>query len=166
MTPFAPPQNLDAEQEILGTILVFYRPELVHIAQAAGLLREDFYRRDHQIVYRAILALHRDGSHVDILTVGRFLLTQRDAEGVTFLEHIGGVARLEFLSAFGVGHGFKERAAIVHEDGRWRRWLYALYDAQEHAHDRDSAAFWAAIESIRADAMPEPLRVIEGGKAA
>jgi hypothetical protein len=34
MSNVAPPQNLEAEQELLGTLLVFYKPQLVHLAQA------------------------------------------------------------------------------------------------------------------------------------
>ena len=168
-----PPQNLDAEREILGTLLLHYTPQAIHIIQATGLVREDFYRRQHEIIYRAILQLHARGSHVDHLTVARFLEGQRDENKTTFLHHAGGKSGLELLTMYAVAHGLKERAMIVHEDGRWRRWLNALYEAQEHVHDRDGEAFWAAIESIRPDVLPEavegqpgPLRVIDGEKAA
>jgi replicative DNA helicase len=40
----APPQNLEAEREVIGTLLVFYKPQLIHVAQAAGLIPRDFYR--------------------------------------------------------------------------------------------------------------------------
>ena len=135
--PAAPPQNLDAEQEILGTILAFYQPGLVHVAQAAGLKRGDWYRHDHEIVYRAILVLH-----------GR------------------GQARLELLSSFAVVNGYRERCRIVAEDAAWRQWLLALYEAQECVHCRDDAGFWDAVGRLRKDVPAgTELRVVRGSAA-
>jgi replicative DNA helicase len=164
MTPPAP-QSLEAERELIGTLLCFYRPQLVHIAQATGLTSRDFYYDAHAIVYRAILRLHATEQHVDTLTVTRFLAAQPHETG-SWLAVIGGAAQVEFLASFHVTHGFKERAAIVHEDGRWRRWLSALREAQESVHDRNSKRFWAAIARVREDVLPGELRVIEGGERA
>jgi replicative DNA helicase len=166
MSNVAPPQNLEAEQELLGTLLVFYKPALVHLAQSAGLTPNDFYRRSHEAVYRAVLRLHARAEHVDILTVTRFLQGQPHEQSGSWLENIGGAAEVELLACFHVTHGFRERAAIVHEDGRWRRWLRALYEAQESVHDRDPQRFWEAIGRVKDDVVPEPLRAIDGGKAA
>jgi replicative DNA helicase len=165
MTPPAP-QSLEAERELIGTLLVYYRPQLVHIAQAAGLLTQDFYWHVHETIYRAVLQLHGRGEHVDTLTVGRFLAAQPHETDGSWLEHIGGMVQLEFLACFHVTHGFKERAAIVHEDGRWRRYLSAMYDGIESIHDRDTERFWDAIGRVRADILPGELRVIDGKKAA
>lgn len=166
MSPSAPPQNLEAEREVIGTLLVFYKPQLVHIAQAAGLIPKDFYRVTHEIVYRSILRLHSEGSHVDTVTVGRFLATQPHPPTGTWLEHIGGMAQVEFLACFSVVNGFRERCAILHEDGHWRRWLMALYEAQESVHDRDRERFWEAISRVREDVLPGELRLLDGGEKA
>lgn len=162
----APPQNLEAERELLGTLLTFYKPQLVHVAQAAGLTPADFYRHTHETVYRAILRLHGEGAHVDTLTIGRFLSTQPHEHDGSWLEHIGGQAQVEYLACFHAVNGFRERAAIIHEDGRWRRWLRALYDAQESVHVRDSERFWEAIGRVRDDVLPGELRVIDGTREA
>ena len=34
-----------------------------------GLRPEDFYRERHRTIYEAMLALHRDGEPIDVLTV-------------------------------------------------------------------------------------------------
>jgi replicative DNA helicase len=163
----APPQNLEAEREVIGTLLVFYKPQLIHVAQAAGLIPRDFYRTTHEAVYRAVLNLHARGEHVDTLTVTRFLATQPHEQAGTWLEHIGGTVQVEFLAYHTVAYGFRERCAIVHEDGKWRRYLRALYDAQESIYDRDSERFWEAIARVKDDVLAEaPLRAIEGGRAA
>jgi replicative DNA helicase len=166
MSNVAPPQNLEAEQELLGTLLVFYKPQLVHLAQSAGLVPGDFYRRSHEAVYRAVLKLHARAEHVDILTVTRFLQAQPHEQSGSWLENIGGAAQVELLACFHVTHGFRERAAIVHTDGQWRRWLRDLYEAQDSIHLRDSERFWAAVGRIREDIVPGELRVIDGKKAA
>lgn len=162
----APPCNLTAERELVGTLLVFYQPQLVHLAQAAGLVPGDFYWTHHEAIYRAVLRMHAGGEHVDTLTVTRFLLSQPHPVSGSWLKQVGGAAQVEFLAAFTVGHGFRERAAIVHADGQWRRWLRDLYEAQDSIHLRDSERFWAAVGRIREDIVPGELRVIDGKKAA
>jgi replicative DNA helicase len=158
--PLAPPQNLEAERELLGSLLAYYRPDLL-AATDATVIAEDFYRQAHGIVYRAIRAVGRQGDHVDGLTVGRFLECQRDPAGATYLERVGGQALIEFLVAHAVPHGVAERARIVHEDGEWRRRLRRLYEAQAACHARDERAYQAAL----ADESPR-LRVIPGGQEA
>jgi len=162
----APPQNLEAERELLGTLLALYTPQLVHIAQAAGLTPQDFYWQHHEAVWRAILRLHARGEHVDTLTVTRFLQAQRHEQAGTWLEHIGGRTQIEFLACFHVVSGFKERCQVVHDDGRWRRWLRALYEAQECIDRRDEAGFWDAVGRVREDVLGSELRVIDGRKEA
>jgi replicative DNA helicase len=157
-----PPMNIEVEREVIGTLLAYYTPQLVHKAQAAGLIREDFYRRDHQIIYRAILHLHAEGGDVDHVTVAKFLRERRDEHGQTWLSHAGG--NVELLTLYAVVNGFRERCAIVHEDGCWRRWLSALTEAFEHAEDRDETRFWEAVRSIRPDVMPS-LHVVKDDAA-
>lgn len=166
MTPLAPPQNREAERELLGTLLVFYKPQLVHVAQAAGLTPQDFYWHRHEAVYRAVLNLHAQAVHVDTLTVTRFLRAQPHEQAGSWLEHIGGGAQVEFLACFHIVNGFRERAVIVHEDGRWRRWLRAMYEALDCIDRRDEDAFWDAVGRVREDVLGSELRVIQGRKDA
>jgi replicative DNA helicase len=65
-----PPQNLDAEESILGGILL--DPEA--ISRVAGLIHpETFYLSAHQEIYRAALALHTQGSPTDLMCVTAWL---------------------------------------------------------------------------------------------
>lgn len=161
--PMAPPQNIEAEQRVLGTLLAYYKPELVVTVQAAGVKWSDFYRESHRVVYRAILKMNYGREWVDTLTVARFLECQPHPEFGSWLEAIGGQARLEELVCSAQVNGLRECARIVAEDGKFRRWLGAMFDGLEALHARDEAGFWAAMASIREDVLPEPLRVIEGG---
>src|SRR4029077_8032723 len=64
----APPHNLDAEQSVLGAILLSDR-SLYALVIEEGLRPEDFYRERHGAIYEAMLALYNDSEPVDVLTV-------------------------------------------------------------------------------------------------
>jgi replicative DNA helicase len=69
-----PPQNLEAEQGVLGSILL--DNDVLH--DIVGALKvEDFYRDSHQILYRAIRDLYDLGKAVDAITLADEL-TRRD----------------------------------------------------------------------------------------
>src|SRR5687768_13887253 len=111
--PFAPPQNIDAEDRVLGSLICFYTPALVHVVQAAGLKWVDFYRENNRVVYRAILRMHKAGDHVDTLTLSRFLECQRHEQHGSWLDLIGGPAYVEYLAAFGQVNGLREVSRMV-----------------------------------------------------
>jgi replicative DNA helicase len=64
-----PPQNIEAEQAVLGGLLLAPEtlPEVKDIIQPG-----DFYRRDHKLIYEAILELDEKGKARDSLTVGEW----------------------------------------------------------------------------------------------
>ncbi len=61
-----PPQNIEAEQSVLGSLLI--DPDAI-IKIGSFLQPEDFYREAHQLVYRAILRLHERRLPADFITV-------------------------------------------------------------------------------------------------
>jgi replicative DNA helicase len=80
-----PPQNIDAEEAILGGILL--DPEA--ITRVADLIRpEGFYISAHQEIYRAALALQAQGRATDLMSVTAWL---RDRG---LLDKIGGQSKL------------------------------------------------------------------------
>ncbi len=83
-----PPHSLDAEQAVLGALLM--DPEAVH--RVVTFLRpDDFYHPGHSTIYQAILQLIDEGKPVDLLTVTEHLRL----EGA--LERIGGAAYVASL---------------------------------------------------------------------
>src|ERR1700723_4707488 len=64
----APPHNLEAEQSVLGAILLSER-SLYALVIEEGLRAEDFYRERHGAIYEAMLALLNASEPVDVLTV-------------------------------------------------------------------------------------------------
>ncbi len=83
-----PPQNIEAEEAILGGILL--DPEA--ISRVAELLQpESFALKSHQIIYRATLTLHFQGKPTDLMTVTTWLADQN------LLEQVGGQLKLTQL---------------------------------------------------------------------
>jgi replicative DNA helicase len=63
-----PPQNLDAEESVLGAMML--SPLAIGaVTESSNLSAADFYRESHGHVYKAILALYAKGEPVDAITV-------------------------------------------------------------------------------------------------
>jgi replicative DNA helicase len=87
--PNAPPQNLDAEESVLGAMLL--SPGAI-AAVGEILSAGDFYREGHGIIYRTAIALYSRGEPVDWVTVVDELEKRDD------LEAVGGKARVAELA--------------------------------------------------------------------
>ena len=84
-----PPSSIEAERAVLGGLML----------DASGWDRvvdrvreEDFYRRDHQLVFRAIAALIDANQPCDVLTVSEWLDAHGDAKVEGGLAHVGELA--------------------------------------------------------------------------
>src|SRR5215207_3848538 len=89
-SPHVPPQNLDAEESVLGAMLL--SPGAIG-AVTEILSATDFYRENHGLVFRACLALYQQGEPVDAIT----LVDSLEERGE--LEQVGGRARIHELAA-------------------------------------------------------------------
>src|SRR5947199_10004691 len=83
-----PPQNLEAEESVLGAMMIS--------PGAIGAVSEivdasDFYRESHAKVYRAAIALYAKGEPVDAITLTDMLEERGE------LEDVGGRVRLHEL---------------------------------------------------------------------
>ena len=113
----APPHNLDAEQSVLGAILLSDR-SLYALVIEEGLRPEDFYRERHATIYEAMLALYNESEPVDVLTV-----TDRLRQ-MGMLEGVGGQASIDELTGVVPAAGHARRyAQIVRENALLRRLL-------------------------------------------
>ncbi len=84
-----PPQNIEAEQAVLGAMLI----EREAISKVAELLRpEDCYREAHRLIYNAMLELFNKNDAVDMVTVIEFLRKEDK------LEAAGGIAYVTSLA--------------------------------------------------------------------
>ena len=59
-----PPQNIEAEQSVLGAMLI----EKEAIPKVMEILRDtDFYREAHRVIFNAMLELYNKNEAVDIM---------------------------------------------------------------------------------------------------
>ena len=84
-----PPHSLEAEQSLLGGLMLDPAAwdKVADVIQA-----DDFYRRDHQLIYAAIGSLAEDSNPCDAVTLSEFL----DNRGE--LSQAGGLAYLATLA--------------------------------------------------------------------
>lgn len=108
-----PPQNLEAEQAVLGAILL----EAEALITAMEHLRaEDFYSVAHQRIFDAVVELNDDNKPLDLVT----LMSRLQDRGE--LEEIGGVSYLAKLSgAVPTAANVEYYAQIVAEKAMLRR---------------------------------------------
>ena len=84
-----PPQNLEAEQCVLGSILL-QQGALVKVLEF--LIADDFYRDAHKTIFKSMVALFEKNEPQDIITVTNILKDRND------LDEIGGPAYLSTLT--------------------------------------------------------------------
>lgn len=115
-----PPHSIEAEQSVLGGLML----DNATWDQIADLLTEDdFYRRDHRLIYRAISELGEIGTPFDVITLSEWL-GNRD-----LLDDAGGLAYLGTLvkntpSAANI----KAYASIVRERSVMRQLIHVGTD--------------------------------------
>jgi replicative DNA helicase len=84
-----PPHSVEAEQAVLGGVFL---DKEAWDKVAERIREEDFYRRDHRIIFRAISQLSNEGQPYDIVTVAEWL------ENHQLLDESGGMRNLAALA--------------------------------------------------------------------
>ena len=127
-----PPQNLEAEQSVLGAVLLS-DTALPALIIDERLQPEDFYREAHGLIFQAMLDLHTVGEPVDALTLVEHL------KQAGLLENVGGRAAIDLLagSVPAVGN-VRQYARIVRENAMLRRLLRASYEIQARVHSHEA----------------------------
>lgn len=83
------PQNIDAEQSVLGAMLL----DKDAITKVADILSsDDFYRESHKVIFSAMLEIYSKNESVDMITVTDVL--RRDGK----LSDVGGIAYITSLA--------------------------------------------------------------------
>ena len=108
-----PPQNIEAEQAVLGAMLI--DKEAVTIV-ADKLQAEDFYREAHKVIYKAMIELHNKQQPIDFLTVRETLKKMGKFDDVGGIEYLTMLANL-VPTAANVGY----HADIVEEKSTLRQ---------------------------------------------
>ncbi len=145
-----PPFSEEAEQAVLGAALV--DKEAVGLA-AEKIEYTDFYRREHQLIYRAMCLLYENDQAIDPITVADLLERsaekfldkgeQKKLQGANLLEVVGGIDFLIDLSGMmGTAANVLYHADIVHEKAMLRSLITVsnniAAEAQEAADEAEN----------------------------
>ena len=111
-----PPQNIEAEQAVLGAMLI----ERDAINKVVEKIKEtDFYREDHKLLFRTMVNLFSKGNAVDIVTIVDDL--RREGK----LDAAGGIAYIGMLNGIvPTAANVKYHADIVEEKSLLRSLIY------------------------------------------
>jgi len=85
-----PPHSIEAEQSVLGALLLD-AGAWDKIADVVG--QNDFYRREHQLIFEHIVRLSERAKPVDVITVAESLESSARLEAAGGLVYLGGLAQ-------------------------------------------------------------------------
>jgi len=129
-----PPHNLEAEQSVLGAILLA-DTTLYGLVINEGLKPEQFYREQHATIYRAMLRLYEESREIDALTVTEELKQSGE------LEQVGGPAMVDALAGAAPAAGnVREYARIVQSNALLRRLLATTQQIQANVWNHEAPA--------------------------
>ena len=104
-----PPQNQEAEQAVLGSLLLD-KEAIYKIADT--LQTRDFYYRNHQIIYEAIIYLYENREPIDLINLSNRL------KALNLLNEIGGTSYLTSLvNSISTPAHITSHSKIVHKNG-------------------------------------------------
>ncbi|MEK7665572.1 MAG: replicative DNA helicase [Patescibacteria group bacterium] len=124
-----PPQNLEAEQSLLGCLLI--DPEaLIKIADL--LHADDFYKDAHRIMFEAVMDLYAKHEPIDLLSLGNRL------EEKNQLQSIGGRSAIaELTNTIATAGNVVHYAKIIQKKATLRRLLSAASKIAELGYNEE-----------------------------
>lgn len=147
-----PPQNIEAEQAVLGAI--FLEPDALMLASEI-LVPEDFYRSSHQKIFQSMLRLSEKGEPVDLVTV------TKDLADAKILEEVGGVSYLSDLAgSVPTAANIEYYAKIVEEKSILRRLIRTATAIAQEGYNREDD-----VETLLTEAEKSIMEVAQRRKA-
>lgn len=124
-----PPQNIEAEESVLGALMI----DKDAVMKVADILRPvDFYKPAHEKIFQAVLKLHEKNQPVDVLSVTN-VLKENDA-----LQDIGGSSYLtQLIDSVPTASHVDHYAKIVKEKKILRDLINASAEITEKAFNPD-----------------------------
>lgn len=81
------PKNIEAEEAVLGSILI-NQETIYEVSELLDI--EDFYRKNHRTIFKAMLNLSTSKKAIDIITLTNYLTH------ISKLEEVGGIVFLTY----------------------------------------------------------------------
>lgn len=142
-----PPQNLEAEQAVLGAMMVSDSLAAVVLSET-GLRAEHFFREGHRYVFAAMAALHERMAPTDSLAT----IAELDHRGT--LEKAGGKGEVAHLAnTVPAPTNAPHYAKLVLEAAEWRSRLNAAHLIRQAVADTDEAKLAAATDLLTRDVV-------------
>uniref|UniRef100_A0A0Q9YG87 Replicative DNA helicase n=1 Tax=Candidatus Berkiella cookevillensis TaxID=437022 RepID=A0A0Q9YG87_9GAMM len=85
-----PPHSIEAEQAVLGGLML---DDKAWDRIADKLSEDHFYRRDHRLIYQAMIKLKSEGQPLDVITVSETLQKLEQLEAAGGLSYLGDLAK-------------------------------------------------------------------------
>ncbi|MGB0909021.1 MAG: replicative DNA helicase [Nitrospirales bacterium] len=125
-----PPQNLEAEQSVLGAVLL----DNTALNKAIEVIEsEDFYRSAHRKIYEAMLTLSENNEPVDQITLTEHL------KSIGELEDIGGAAYVaELVHVVASAANMRYHCKIVHDKAMLRGLIRTATDVATRGYEGTS----------------------------
>lgn len=155
-----PPNNLDAEKSVLGSVLL---DNDVYATLEGALVADQFYKEGHRKIFRAMDRLYRRGEPMDLVTLTEELRQSGELEGVGSVPYLIGLADAVPTAAYAESY-----AKIVREKAVLRDLIGASGQIMQRAYEQaapleqvldeaESAIFELATSKRRAhfEGMPQ-----------
>ena len=122
-----PPQNVEAEQAVLGAMMLEHNAV---VAAMEKLRPGDFYREVHRTIFEAMEHLHHDNKEVDVITLPEELRRMKKLDDVGGLEYILSLPNLVATAA-----NIEYHANIVAEKALARNIITTCTELTSEAYD-------------------------------
>lgn len=138
-----PPNNIDAEKSVLGAVLV--SPDA--LMDIIDIIKpDDFYRKDHEAIFSAMMDLFNANKPIDVVTVTEKL------SSLGVLDKVGGIPYLGSLAdEVPLASNAPQYAGIVAEKALQRRLIKCAQDISKNAYEPEgdvAAALEFAEQSV------------------
>lgn len=141
-----PPQHVEAEQSVLGGILI--DPKAVTVVSDI-LESGDFYKPAHRTIFEAMLELDRDRQAVDLVTLSGRLKEKQKLEGIGGISYLSELANIVPTSSHVMHY-----ANLVHKKRVLRDLIGAAYEISALGWEEDRN-----IDEVLDDAEQKLFRV-------
>jgi replicative DNA helicase len=154
MAARVPPQNLEAEQSILGSLML---EQDVFDQVADQLEAADFYKPAHQKIYQTIVDLQRKNSPIDLITVSNALQAKDEVEMAGGAEYLVEIVNRTISSA-----NVSSYAKIVKEKALLRKMIQTNAQLIERAYTED----YHDVDTFLSQAEAEFYKLSNNSKSA
>ena len=148
-----PPQNLEAEEAVLGSILL-EQDSIISVMEF--LVPDDFYRVAHQLIFAAMIELNKNSEAIDPITVSEKLRQKNQ------IDNVGGEAGIiELLDKVPTAANVEFYTQIVLEKSTRRKLIKTSTNIVKNAYQEDET-----IANVLDTAERDILSVSEGRNKA